>query len=69
MAAPGDRTISGQGSLVRLDGGYDSFEGDDVLFVDVDGYSGNRLGSSRAAHWMLLESVFESYRLTMTTSH
>ena len=59
MAAPGDRTISGQGSLVRLDGGYDSFEGDDVLFVDVDGYSGNRLGSSRAAHWMLLESVFE----------
>lgn len=58
MAAPGDRTISGQGSLVRLDGGYDSFEGDDVLFVNVDGYSGNRLGSSRAAHWMLLESVF-----------
>ena len=43
---------------MRLDGGYDSFEGDDVLFVNVDGYSGNRLGSSRAAHWMLLESVF-----------
>ena len=58
MAAPGDRTISGQGSLVRLDGGYDSFEGDDVLFVNVDGSSGNRLGSSRAAHWMPLESVF-----------
>ena len=43
---------------MRLDGGYDSFEGDDVLFVNVDGYIGNRLGGSRAAHWMLLESVF-----------
>ena len=27
VASPGDRTISGRGSLVRLDGGYDSFEG------------------------------------------
>ena len=25
-----------------------------VLFINVDGYSGNKLGSSRAAHWMLL---------------
>ena len=58
-AAPGDRTISGQGSLVRFDGGFDSFEGKTVVFVNVDGSSGNRLGGSRAAHWMLLESAFQ----------
>jgi len=58
MAAPGDRTLSGQGSLVRFDGGFDSFEGLSTYFVNVDGYSGNRLGGSRAAHWMLLEEAF-----------
>ena len=59
MAAPGDRTISGQSSLVRFDGGFDSFEGKTVVYVNVDGSSGNRLGGSRAAHWMLLESAFQ----------
>ena len=59
MAAPGDRTISGQGSMVRFDGGFDSFEGKTVVYVNVDGSSGNRLGGSRAAHWMLLESAFQ----------
>ena len=59
MAAPGDRTISGQGSLVRFDNGFDSFEGKTVVYVNVDGGSGNRLGGSRAAHWMLLESAFQ----------
>ena len=53
-AAFGDRTISGQGSLVRFDGGFDSFEGNTIVFVNVDGYSGNKIGGSRAAHWMLL---------------
>ena len=59
MAAPGDRTISGQGSLVRFDNGFESFEGKTVVYVNVDGSSGNRLGGSRAAHWMLLESAFQ----------
>ena len=59
MAAFGDRTIAGQGSLVRFDGGFDSFEGKTTIYVNVDGYSGNKIGGSRAAHWMLLESVFE----------
>ena len=59
MAAPGDRTISGQGSLVRFDDGFDSFEGKTVVYINVDGSSGNRLGGSRAAHWMLLESAFQ----------
>ena len=57
-AAFGDRTISGQGSLVRFDGGFDSFEGNTTIFVNVDGYSGNKIGGSRAAHWMLLETAF-----------
>jgi len=59
-AAFGDRTISGQGSLVRFDGGFHSFEGNTTIFVNVDGYSGNKIGGSRAAHWMLLETAFSS---------
>ena len=59
-AAFGDRTISGQGSLVRFDGGFNSFEGNTTIFVNVDGYSGNKIGGSRAAHWMLLETAFSS---------
>jgi len=57
-AAPGDRTLSGQGSLVRLDGGFSSFEGSTVIFVNVDGPSSDMVGGSRAAHWMLLEAAF-----------
>ena len=60
-AAFGDRTISGQGSLVRFDGGFDSFEGKTAVYVNVDGYSGNKIGGSRAAHWMLLETAFSSF--------
>jgi len=59
MASSGDRTISGQGSLVRFDGGFDSFEGKTAVYINVDGYSGNKIGGSRAAHWMLLESTFD----------
>ena len=59
-AAFGDRTISGQGSLVRFDGGFDSFEGNTIVFVNVDGSSGNKIGGSRAAHWMLLETAFSA---------
>lgn len=58
MASFGDRTISGQGSLVRFDGGFDSFEGKTTIYVNVDGSSGNKIGGSRAAHWMLLDSAF-----------
>ena len=58
-AGSGDRTLSGQGSLVRFDGGFDSFEGNQVLFANVDGYSARDTGGSRAAHWMLLEAAFE----------
>lgn len=58
-ASPGDRPLSGHGSLVRLDGGFNSFEGKPVMFVNVDGAAGNKLGGSRAASWMLLNAVFD----------
>ena len=59
MAVSGDRTISGQGSLVSFDGGFDSFDGKTAVYINVDGYSGNKMGGSRAAHWMLLEAIFD----------
>ena len=62
-ASPGDRPLSGRGSLVRLDGGFNSFEGKPVMFVDVDGASGNKLGGSRAASWMLLTAIFDELML------
>ena len=58
-ASPGDRSISGQGGLVRFDGGYDSFEGKPVMFVELSGYSADNVGGSRAAHWMLLHQAFD----------
>lgn len=52
-----DHTLSGTGGLVRFDGGFDSFEGRDVLFISAGGWSGDRVGGSRAVHWMLLEQA------------
>jgi imidazolonepropionase-like amidohydrolase len=43
---------------VRFDGGYQSFEGKPTVFVSVTGGTAERLGGSRAAHWMLLQSAF-----------
>ena len=57
-AEPGDRSLAGSGGLVRLDGGYDSFEGGRVVFIDLTGRSAGAVGGSRAAHWMLLRQAF-----------
>ena len=57
-ATRGDRSISGQGGLVRFDGGYDSFEGKPVIFVEVSGHAAGKTGGSRAVHWMLLKQAF-----------
>ncbi len=57
-ASFGDRSINGSGGLVRYDGGYRSFEGKRVVFLNVTGGSAERLGGSRAAHWMLLNAAF-----------
>lgn len=62
-ASPGDRPLSGHGSLVRLDGGFNSFEGKRVMYADVDGAAGNKLGGSRAASWMLLKAIFAELTL------
>lgn len=58
-ATAGDRSISGTGGLVRFDGGFESFEGKPVLFVELSGYSADNAGGSRAAHWMLLHQAFD----------
>ena len=61
-ATGSDRSISGSGGLVRFDGGYDSFEGNSVVYIDIDGHSADFVGGSRAAHWMLLEQAFAEMR-------
>ena len=50
--------MTGQGGLVRFDGGYDSFEGGPVVYVQTSGRSANKVGGSRVAHWMLLQQAF-----------
>lgn len=56
-AVRGDSIIGGQGRAVVLDGGFDSFAGPSVLFVDVGGDASLQAGGSRAAQWMLLEQA------------
>jgi imidazolonepropionase-like amidohydrolase len=49
--------IAGQGRPVLLDGGYESFIGDSLLFIDVGGDASGQSGGSRAAQWMLLDQA------------
>lgn len=49
--------IGGQGTAVALDGGYASFTGDPVLFIDVGGDASAQSAGSRAAQWMQLEQA------------
>lgn len=58
-ATRGDRSVSGLGGLVRFDGGFDSFEGKPVLFVELTGHAASSVGGSRAVHWMLLRQAFD----------
>ena len=58
-ARGGDKTLSGQGGLVRFDGGYSSFEGKPVIYIQTSGRSAGSVGGSRVAHWMLLNQVFD----------
>ncbi len=57
-ARGGDKTLNGHGGLVRFDGGYDSFEGKPVVYVQTSGRSAASVGGSRVAHWMLLNQTF-----------
>jgi hypothetical protein len=49
--------IGGQGRAVMLDGGYDSFVGEPLLFVALGEGASALAGGSRAAQWMLLEQA------------
>ena len=49
--------FGGQGRMVRLDGGYNSFFGNPVLFINVGRDASSLSGGSRAAQWMLLNQA------------
>jgi len=51
--------FGGQGRMVLLDGGYESFIGDPVLFINVGRDSSSLSGDSRAAQWMLLNQAMQ----------
>jgi hypothetical protein len=49
--------VGGQGQAVSLDGGYGSFLGDKVLFIDVGADASDLSAGSRAGQWMQLEQA------------
>lgn len=49
--------FGGQGRVVALDGGYESFAGSPVLFINVGRDASSLSGGSRAAQWMLLNQA------------
>ena len=51
--------FGGQGQLVGLDGGYESFIGKPVLFINVGRDASSLSGGSRAAQWMLLNQAMQ----------
>ena len=61
-ASMGDSIIGGQGRAVSFDGGYGSFVGDSMLFINIGGGAAAKSGGSRAAQWMLLEQAVAEAR-------
>lgn len=55
----GGTIIGGQGRVVALDGGYDSFHGGYVLFVNLGRSASGRTGGSRATQWLLLNQAVQ----------
>ena len=49
--------VGGQGQAVSLDGAYQSFVGDKILFIDVGADASGQSAGSRAAQWMLLDQA------------
>ena len=49
--------FGGQGRMVALDGGYESFFGSPVLFISVGRNASSLSGESRAGQWMLLHQA------------
>jgi imidazolonepropionase-like amidohydrolase len=50
--------LSGQGGVMRLDGGYEPIAGKRVPFISIGAGKLGQSGSSRAAQFMLLEQAF-----------
>jgi hypothetical protein len=55
----GGSIIGGQGRVVALDGGYDSFHGSYVLYINLGRSASSKTGGSRAAQWLLLNQAVE----------
>ena len=51
--------FGGQGRMVALDGGYESFFGGPVLFINVGRDASGLSGDSRAGQWMLLNQAMK----------
>ncbi len=51
--------FGGQGRLLALNGGYDSFIGNSVLFINVGRDASALSGGSRAGQWMLLHQAMQ----------
>jgi hypothetical protein len=51
--------FGGQGRMVALDGGYESFFGKPVLFINVGRDASGLSGDSRAGQWMLLNQAMD----------
>jgi len=51
--------FGGQGRSVELSGGYESFIGNPVLFINVGRDASSLSGGSRAAQWMLLSQAMQ----------
>ena len=67
-AARAGSIIGGQGRAVALDGRYDAFLGEHILFVDVGGDASGQSAGSRAAQWMLLEQAMAEAGSTVSGS-
>lgn len=51
--------FGGQGRLLALNGGYESFIGSSVLFINVGRDASSLSGNSRAGQWMLLNQAMQ----------
>lgn len=51
--------FGGQGRVVALDGGYDSFASNPVLFINIGRDASSLSGGSRDGQWMLLDQALQ----------
>lgn len=58
-AMPKGSIFGGQGRVVALDGGYDSFASSPVLFLNIGRDASDLTGGSRDGQWMLLDQAMQ----------